>query len=165
MGYWRNNREGDSGVWSVARYRVVEIGNCTMGSREFDGEMVFLDSTLLSISLLTWYTGALSNGGIKLQVCIHRLLQSAVANDPQRQTQSKHCKPSSPVTEVPHKQWLDVSIVWISKNLSKTGLMRQSRKWSIHLWTKSSPQFMLWIRLTIQMQIRYSLSTFYRRRR
>lgn len=46
-------------------------------------------------------------------VCIgfYMILKYSVANNPQRQTQLKHYKPSSPVTEVPHKQWLDVWIV------------------------------------------------------
>lgn len=41
VAYWRNNREGDSRVRSIARYCVVEIGDCAMGAREPDGEMVF----------------------------------------------------------------------------------------------------------------------------
>lgn len=41
-GYWRNNRKGDSRVWSIARYCMAQIGDCTMGSGESDGEMVCL---------------------------------------------------------------------------------------------------------------------------
>lgn len=85
-----------------------------MGSGEFNGKMVFLDlivSSFMSTNLLHEHRGSIKRKHVATSM--YALVYDAwglSANNIQRQIQWKHYNPNSPVTEVLHKQWLDVSI-------------------------------------------------------